>query len=161
MVFARLQGEFKIGTEKRAATLGNEFFAGIAFIAPALAPDDKSFTLEQHRTGKRSEQEKGPGSILWIKAKAPDSTPAYLRLRHSRLRDRPAAPRGAGGDQANRVGEKRIPAEAGILFSLHDPLQFPRRMARFYIIRNPPCNSVYPTIILGTRLGGSTELNND
>ena len=54
MVFARLQGEFKIGTEKRAATLGNEFFAGIAFIAPALAPDDKSFTLEQHRTGKRS-----------------------------------------------------------------------------------------------------------
>ena len=38
---------------------------------------------------------------------------ANLRLRHPRLRERPEASRGAGGDQADCDGSKENPAEAG------------------------------------------------
>jgi hypothetical protein len=37
MVLTRLQGQLKIGAQECCAQLGDEFFLGIAFIAPLLA----------------------------------------------------------------------------------------------------------------------------
>ena len=39
MIGARFRRQGKIGAKKRRAQLGNKFLAGIAFIAPALAPE--------------------------------------------------------------------------------------------------------------------------
>jgi hypothetical protein len=42
MVFAGLQLQAQVGAEEGGAQFGNEFFAGVAFVAPALAPKSRS-----------------------------------------------------------------------------------------------------------------------
>jgi hypothetical protein len=39
MIGARLGRQGKIGAKERRAKLGDQLFAGVAFIAPALAPE--------------------------------------------------------------------------------------------------------------------------
>jgi hypothetical protein len=39
VILARLRRNAEIGTEKGRAKLGDKFFGGIAFVAPALAPE--------------------------------------------------------------------------------------------------------------------------
>jgi hypothetical protein len=39
VILANLGGQFEVGGEERRAEFGNQLFLGVAFIAPALAPE--------------------------------------------------------------------------------------------------------------------------
>ena len=58
VILTRLTCEFEIGTQKRAARLGDEFFAGIAFIAPALAAKAASQAITQKVYRRKAERVK-------------------------------------------------------------------------------------------------------
>jgi len=61
--FARLLVKFEIGTQERRSQLGNEFFAAVTFIAPALAAE---ITIKTLRVFRPVGQFMGEGGVVTL-----------------------------------------------------------------------------------------------